>query len=98
VGASFTNDGTFVNAGSTTVQEEASPIAWAPLGGTATGNQVELRAGATLIDSAGAGAFVFDLGGGGIIGTIPSGQTVTVRGEVGDTTVSLGGSSSAPVI
>jgi hypothetical protein len=97
LGASFANAGTFANGGITTIQQQgATPIAWAQAG-PAYGNPVELREGATLVDSAGAGAFVFDIVGGGIIGTIPAGQTVTVRGEANDTTVSLG-NGTAPVI
>jgi hypothetical protein len=94
LGASFANAGAFANAGITTVQGSI-PIAWAQAG-PEYGNPVELRDGATLIDSAGVGAFAFDTVGGGIVGTIPAGQTVTVRGEANDTTVSLGG-GTAPV-
>lgn len=88
---SFANAGGFSNGGSTTVEQQVStPVAWAQAG-PVFGNPITLRGGATLVDSKGAGTFVFDLGGGGITGTIPFGQTVNVRGEVGDTTVSLGG-------
>ncbi len=95
LGASFANAGTFANGGITTVEQQGStPIGWAQAG-PELGNAVSLREGATLVDSSGAGAFVFDAVGGGIIGTIPAGQTVTVRGEANNTTVSLGGGTAS---
>jgi hypothetical protein len=97
LGASFANAGTVANYGVTTIEQQGStPIGWAQAG-PELGNPVSLREGATLVDSAGAGAFVFDMAGGGIIGTIPAGQIVTVRGEANDTTVSLGGGTAAVV-
>ena len=48
-------------------------------GAAQTGNPVALT-GATLIDSAGGGAFQL-LGGSALSGTIPAGQTVTVLGN-----------------
>jgi hypothetical protein len=46
-----------------------------------TGNEVDLQSGSTLADSGGSGKFLANNGTITVTGTIPAGQTVTVRGE-----------------
>jgi hypothetical protein len=93
--AGFINDGAVVNGGSIT----GSGAEWTQLGGSVTGNEVVLQSGSTLADSAGAGSFLANNAGFTLTGTIPAGQTVTVRGEpynyggeiYNSTTLSTGG-------
>jgi hypothetical protein len=107
-GSTFTNSGgTYANNGTTTL---TGSMYWVQSGGAETGNPINITGGETLQDSAGAGSFEYSncgFGGGGLIGTIPQGQTVTVQGvtlncsgNVGQLSVlSLGNSKSpGPVI
>jgi hypothetical protein len=75
--AAFTNDGSLVNDGSIT----GSGTEWVQSGGSESGNEVVLQNGSTLVDSAGTGTFLGNYGTLVLTGTIPSGQTVIVRGE-----------------
>ena len=81
-GSSFTNTGQYTNDGSTWAGGSMDWVA----GGSESGNPIQLQnyAGGspTLIDSTsgGAGSYLFDLGGGYMQGTIPSGQTVELQG------------------
>lgn len=92
----YENDGSVVNDGSITVS--GGEAKWTQSGGSVSGNEPALQNGATLADSAGTGQFLVSNGGGAVTGTIPAGQTVTVRGEPFDsggetyysTTLSLG--------
>ncbi len=81
-GSSFTNTGQYTNDGSTWAGGSMDWVA----GGSESGNPIQLQnyagGGPTLVDSAsgGAGSYLFDLGGGYMQGTIPSGQTVELQG------------------
>jgi hypothetical protein len=75
----YENDGSVVNDGSITVS--GGEATWTQSGGSVSGNAVVMENGATLVDSAGSGAFLDNYGTLTLTGTIPSGQTVTVRGE-----------------
>lgn len=96
--AGFINDGAVVNDGSITMNGTSGTSTWTQSGGSVSGNELVLQNGATLVDSAGIGQFLVSNGGGAVTGTIPAGQTVTVRGEPFDsggetyysTTLSLG--------
>jgi hypothetical protein len=78
----FTNNGTVTNNGSITGVNQGGQMTWAQSGGSESGNAVALEAGAWLVDSVGAGSFLFNYESGELSGTIPAGQTVTVQGEV----------------
>jgi hypothetical protein len=78
----FTNNGTVTNNGSITGVNQGGQMTWTQSGGSESGNAVALEAGAWLIDSVGAGSFLFNYESGALSGTIPAGQTVTVQGEV----------------
>jgi hypothetical protein len=75
----FVNNGTVVNTGTIT---GVGSMTWTQSGGSESGNAVALEAGAWLVDSVGAGSFLFNYESGALSGTIPAGQTVTVQGEV----------------
>ena len=75
--ADFINDASVVNSGSIT----GHGAEWTQGGGSVTGNPVVLQSASTLIDSAGTGSFLGNYGSLTVTGTIPAGQTVTVRGE-----------------
>ncbi len=75
----YENDGSVVNSGSITVS--GGEATWTQSGGSVSGNEVVLENGATLVDSAGSGAFLGNHESLTVTGTIPAGQTVTVRGE-----------------
>jgi hypothetical protein len=75
----YENDGSVVNDGSITVS--GGEAKWTQSGGSVSGDEVVLQNGATLADSAGSGAFLGNHGSLTVTGTIPAGQTVTVRGE-----------------
>jgi len=75
--AGFINDGAVVDGGSVT----GSGAEWTQKGGSVTGDEVMLQSGSTLKDSAGTGSFLDNYGTLTLTGTIPAGQTVTVRGE-----------------
>jgi len=77
----FTNNGTVTNGGAITGVNQGGQMSWTQ-NGPETGNAVVLEAGAWLIDSTGAGSFLFNYESGSLSGTIPAGQTVTVQGEV----------------
>jgi hypothetical protein len=79
--ASFINDGSIVNDGSIAMDGSSGESVWTQSGGSISGNEAVLQNGATLADSIGAGAFLLNASGAKITGTIPTGQTVTVRGE-----------------
>ncbi len=81
-GDTFTNDGSVINEGSTSITGGGSTI-WTQSGGSVSGNAVAIQGGATLADSAGAGAFLMNVVEADLTGTIPAGQTVTMQG--GDT-------------
>jgi len=97
--AGFINEAAVINDGSIV----GSGAEWTQLAGSVSGNPVELQSpekrSASLEDAAGTGAFLFNYGTVTLTGVIPSGQTVTVRGEPGDfggeiynsTTLSTGG-------
>jgi hypothetical protein len=78
----FINNGTVINNGSITANSGGGQVTWTQSGGSESGNPVVLQAGAWLVDSAGAGSFLFNYESGELSGTIPAGQTVTVQGEV----------------
>jgi len=78
----FTNNGTVTNSGSITGVNQGGQMTWTQSGGSESGNAVALEAGAWLVDSVGAGSFLFNYESGELSGTIPAGQTVTVQGEV----------------
>jgi hypothetical protein len=75
----YENDGSVVDDGSITVS--GGEATWTQSGGSVAGNEVVLENGATLADSAGSGAFLGNHESLTLTGTIPAGQTVTVRGE-----------------
>jgi hypothetical protein len=77
----FTNDGTVTNNGAITGVNQGGQMTWTQ-NGPETGNAVVMQAGAWLVDSAGAGSFLFNYESGSLSGTIPAGQTVTVQGQV----------------
>jgi hypothetical protein len=79
--ASFTNNGSIVNEGSITMDGSAGESIWTQSGGSISGNEAVLQNGAMLADSVGSGAFLLNASGAKLTGTIPAGQTVTVRGE-----------------
>jgi hypothetical protein len=79
--AGFTNNGSIVNDGSIAMDGSSGESVWTQSGGSISGNEAVLQNGATLADSVGAGAFLLNASGAKITGTIPTGQTVTVRGE-----------------
>jgi hypothetical protein len=79
--ASFTNNGSIVNDGSIAMDGTSGESVWTQSGGSISGNEAVLQNGATLADSAGSGAFLLNASGAKLTGTIPTGQTVTVRGE-----------------
>jgi hypothetical protein len=78
--AGFINTGSVVNEGSITTHGAE----WEQQSGSESGNPVVLQSGATggstLIDSAGPGSFLANNDEVTVTGTIPAGQTVTVRG------------------
>jgi len=76
--AAFTNAGSVVNNGSIV----GYGVDWAQTAGSASGNPIVLDSGSTLTDSAGTGSFLGAYQLLNVTGTIPAGQTVTVRGEV----------------
>jgi hypothetical protein len=78
----FTNNGTVTNNGAITGVNQGGQMSWTQSGGSESGNPVAMEAGAWLVDSVGAGAFLFNYESGALSGTIPAGQTVTVQGEV----------------
>jgi hypothetical protein len=78
----FINNGTVTNNGSITGVNQGGQMTWTQSGGSESGNAVALEAGAWLVDSVGAGSFLFNYESGSLSGTIPAGQTVTVQGEV----------------
>jgi hypothetical protein len=75
--AGFINDASVVNSGSITGHGSE----WTQQGGSVSGNPIVLQNGSTLVDSAGTGSFLGNYGTLVLTGTIPAGQTVTVRGE-----------------
>jgi len=75
--AGFINDAAVVNDGAIITHGAE----WTQRGGSVSGNEVILQSGSTLIDSAGAGSFLANNASFTLTGTIPAGQTVTVRGE-----------------
>ena len=75
--AEFINDATVVDDG-TIVTHGAE---WTQQSGSVSGNEVMLQGGSTLVDAAGTGKFLDNYGTLTLTGTIPTGQTVTVRGE-----------------
>lgn len=93
--AAFTNAGSVVNGGSV----QGNGIQWAQTAGSVSGNPIVLDGGSTLTDSGGAGSFLGAYSEITVTGTIPAGQSVTVRGEpysyggelYNSTTLSTGG-------
>ncbi len=79
--ASFTNDGSVVNNGAITMSGASGTATWTQSGGSLSGNEVAIQNGAKLQDSAGSGHFLLNHESARVTGTIPAGQTVTVRGE-----------------
>jgi hypothetical protein len=75
--AGFINDATVANSGSIVTHGAE----WTQQSGSVSGNEVALQSGSTLVDTAGSGKFLDNYGTLTLIGTIPTGQTVTVRGE-----------------
>ena len=75
--AEFINDTTVVDDG-TIVTHGAE---WTQQSGSVSGNEVMLQSGSTLADAGGTGKFLDNYGTLTLTGTIPAGQTVTVRGE-----------------
>ncbi len=75
--AEFINDATVVNSGSIVTHGAE----WSQQSGSVSGNEVALQSGSTLADAAGSGKFLDNYGTLTLTGTIPAGQTVTVRGE-----------------
>jgi hypothetical protein len=75
--AGFVNAGSVVNEGSFTTHGTE----WDQRAGSESGNPVALQSASTLVDSAGTGSFLGNYGTLILIGTIPAGQTVIVRGE-----------------
>jgi hypothetical protein len=78
-GDTFTNDGSVINDGSTSITG-GGPTVWTQSGGSVSGNAVAIQEGATLADSAGAGQFLMNVVEANLTGTIPAGQTVTMQG------------------
>jgi hypothetical protein len=81
-GSSFTNSGSYVNDGSSSV---GGTMHYNASGGSESGNPIQFQyySGApTLVDSStgGAGSYLFDAAGGHLEGTIPAGQTVGLQG------------------
>lgn len=80
-GSLFTNDGSVVNEGSTSLTRGgAGPTVWTQSGGSVSGHAVAIQEGATLADSVGAGQFLMNVYEANLTGTIPAGQTVTMQG------------------
>jgi len=80
-GSLFTNDGSVVNEGSTSLTRGGGgPTVWTQSGGSVSGHAVAIQEGATLADSAGAGQFLMNVYEANLTGTIPAGQTVTMQG------------------
>ncbi len=75
--AGFINAGSVINEGSITTHGAE----WQQQAGSESGNPVALQSASTLVDSAGTGSFLGNYGTLTLTGTIPAGQTVTVRGE-----------------
>jgi hypothetical protein len=75
--AGFINTGSVVNEGSITTHGAE----WTQQAGSESGNPVVLQGSSTLTDSAGPGSFLANNEEVTVTGTIPAGQTVTVRGE-----------------
>jgi hypothetical protein len=78
----FVNNGPVANNGSITGVNQGGQMTWTQSGGSESGNPVVLETGAWLVDSAGAGSFLFNYESGALSGTVPAGQTVTVQGEL----------------
>jgi hypothetical protein len=103
-GSSFTNTGSYLNNGSTIVEDSMYYYA---AGGAETGNPIQLQSdqgNPTLDDtSSGAGSYLVDLGGASLNGTIAAGQTVEVQGvayncsgnECNNSALYLGGTTVA---
>ena len=93
----FTESGTIDNGGTISAQGGT----WSQLGGAVAGNPVALQDGTKLVDRAGAAKFVVNSASATLVGTVPSGQTVTVLGEAynyqgnnyNSTTLGLGGTT-----
>lgn len=80
-GSLFTNNGAVANEGSTSLTRGGGgPTVWTQSGGSVSGHAVAIQEGATLADSAGAGAFLMNVAEANLTGTIPAGQTVTMQG------------------
>ena len=75
--ATFTNAGSLTNSGSI-VGYGAN---WVQTAGSVSGNPVVLDSSSTLTDSGGTGSFLGAYQEITVTGTIPAGQTVTVKGE-----------------
>ncbi|HEV3323101.1 MAG TPA: hypothetical protein VG147_13050 [Solirubrobacteraceae bacterium] len=75
--AELINDATVANDGSITTHGAE----WTQQSGSVSGNEVMLQGGSTLADAGGTGKFLDNYGTLTLTGTIPAGQTVTVRGE-----------------
>ena len=89
IGASFANAGATANGGVTTVEQQSStPIAWRA-GGSEYGNPIELREGATLVDSGRRWSVRVRRRRRWHHRHRSPPADVTVRGEANDTTVSL---------
>jgi len=78
---SFTNAGTVINDGTLVGGVSGGPMTWTQHSGSVRGKPVVLQNGAWLADLAGPGQFLFDDASGALTGTVPAGQTITVRGE-----------------
>ena len=80
---SFAGSATFTNAGSVTNNGSIQGYGadWAQTAGSVSGNPVVLDSGSTLTDSGGTGSFLGAYQEITVTGTIPVGQTVTVKGE-----------------
>ncbi|HEY3758749.1 MAG TPA: hypothetical protein VGL37_03250 [Solirubrobacteraceae bacterium] len=91
--STFTNSGSFENAGSTTFSGYPSHGRWVQGSDAIDGNAIEIQSGGGLEDSAtsGAGAFTFGNGDSGyLLGTIPKTQTITLASTTGQCTLFLG--------
>jgi hypothetical protein len=96
-GSQFNNNagGTFTNQGTATLQQS---MHWYQNGGTETGNPVQITNGEELDDTSGAGNFeVSNCTTGGVVGTIPASQTITVLGGCSGTTLYIGGDNNQTV-
>ncbi len=96
-GSQFINDagGTFANQGTATLQQS---MHWYQSGGNETGNPVQITNGEELDDTSGAGSFeVSNCTTGGLVGTVPASQTITVLGGCSGTTLYIGGSNNQTV-